>query len=33
MEKGRVPGVKMLEAGIGELLLDLGLGDYRFMGH
>jgi len=25
--------VKMLEAGNGELLLDLGFGDYRFMGH
>jgi hypothetical protein len=33
VEKGRVPGVKVLEAGNGDLLLDLGFGDYRFMGH
>ena len=33
MEKGRVPGVKVLEAGNGELLLEMGSGVYRFMGH
>jgi hypothetical protein len=32
MVAGRVAGVRVLEAKNGEVLLEVGSGDYRFMG-
>lgn len=29
---GHVPGVKVVEAGAGEVILEVGSGEYRFVG-
>ncbi|MFZ4636891.1 MAG: hypothetical protein ACOYMC_05750 [Pirellulales bacterium] len=29
---GDVPGVKVVEAGAGEVILEVGSGEYRFVG-